>query len=148
MAYLTAQSYRLGVALNKSADNYTNLEAATRGTQLEGQLTRDTFEALTEASSKMNLEAQQTDQVFDAVEKIIAKNRATLGDYTGALSRNLPQALDATARGLGITTDRLRDMLREGGIASEEVIPARNRGRGETLNTAPTYELQYQMRNS
>src|SRR3546814_4075377 len=73
MAYLTAQADRLGVALNKSADNYTNLEAATRGTQLEGQLTRDTFEALTEASSKMNLEAQQTDQVFDAVEKIIAK---------------------------------------------------------------------------
>src|SRR3546814_19457759 len=88
MAYLTAQADRLGVALNKSADNYTNLEAATRGTQLEGQLTRDTFEALTEASSKMNLEAQQTDQVFDAVEKIIAKNRATLGHYTGALSRN------------------------------------------------------------
>src|SRR3546814_2119538 len=104
----------------------------------------------------MNLEAQQTDQVFDAVEKIIAKNRATLGDYTGTLSRNLPKAHDATARGLGITTDRLRDTLREGGIASEEVIPALNRGLRETFNTDSqtrrseehTYELQSLMRNS
>lgn len=64
--FLEALADKLGVFVGDMAKSFTSLSANTRNTSLEGQGTRDIFEAVTSYSRVLNLSSADQDGVFRA----------------------------------------------------------------------------------
>jgi tape measure domain-containing protein len=126
--YLKHTANDLGLELFSTADAFKSFSAATRGTALEGQQTRDAFEALANASSKLALDTRDTEGAFRAVAQIASKGTISLEELRGQLGEALPGALQAAARGAGVTTERLIAMVETGQLAAKDFIPALTRG--------------------
>ena len=122
-AFLRQETERLGLVLGNSADAYSRLAAAARGTALEGALTRHIFTGVAEAARVMHLTGEETGGVFTALEQIISKGIVSAEELRGQLGERLPGAFQIAARALGVTTQELDGMLRRGEVLAEDLLP-------------------------
>ncbi len=122
-AYVRAEAKRLGLDLATSAEQYSRLAAAARGTALQGQETRDIFTAVSEASTVLGLSAEQTGGALNAIEQIISKGKVSAEELRGQLGERLPGAFQIAARAMGVTTAELDKMLSTGKLTAEELLP-------------------------
>ena len=123
MAFVRAESERLGISLVDAARAYTGLTAAARGTALEGQGARQVFSAIAEASRVMNLSAAETQGALTAVQQIISKGTVSAEELRGQLGERLPGVFQIAARAMGVTTAELGKMLEAGELTAEEFLP-------------------------
>lgn len=123
MAFVRAESERLGTSLLASGDAFTKLSAATRGTALEGQAARDIFSAVSEASRVMGLSADQTAGALTAIEQMVSKGTVSAEELRGQLGERLPGAFRIAADAMGVTTAELGKMLESGSVAAEDMLP-------------------------
>ncbi len=124
MEFVRAEAERLGLDLLAAADGYSAFAAASRGTALEGQTTRDIFTAVAEAAAVMGLSADDARGVFTALEQIVSKGTVSAEELRGQLGERLPGAFQIAARSIGVSTDELDEMLRKGELAATELLPA------------------------
>lgn len=124
MSFVRSESQRLGIDLASSAQAFTKLTAAARGTSLEGAAARDIFTAVAEASRVMNLSADQTAGALTAIEQIISKGKVSAEELRGQLGERLPGAFQIAARAIGKTTQELDKMLSNGELLAEDLLPA------------------------
>lgn len=135
-AYVRAEANRLGLQIRDTATNYADFVAGTASSGLSRGRRDDIFSALNEAGAAYNLTQEQINQNFDQVIRIGGKAKVTLDDLAGTLGTNLPQTLDAVARGLGVTTEKLRELIKDGELAGNEVVPALADGLRQTFDTS------------
>lgn len=74
---------KLGFSFTALAQNYKGLSAASRGTVLEGQATRDIFTAVTTASRVLQLSTQDTSGVLLALQQIVSKGTVQSEELRG-----------------------------------------------------------------
>ena len=122
-AFVREEAFRLGLNLQQSAKDYTSLTAATKGTTLAGQQTRDIFTAVSEASSVLGLSADSTSGALLAIQQIVSKGTVSAEELRGQLGERLPGAFQIAARSINVTTAELGRLLESGALTAEEFLP-------------------------
>lgn len=123
MAYLEAESERLGLNLLEMSKSYMQITAAAKGTTLEGKVTRDIFTAVAEASTVLQLSTDQTSGAIRAITQIMSKGKVQAEELRGQLGERLYGAFQLAARGMGITTAELDKMLEQGQVIADDFLP-------------------------
>lgn len=121
--YARSEAQRLGISLESSTYSFAKLTAATRGTILAGQETRDIFTAVAEASRVLNLGAEQTTGAFRAIEQMVSKGTVQAEELRGQLAERIPGAFQLTASAMGVTTEELNGMLERGEVLATDMLP-------------------------
>lgn len=120
--FLSDESNRLGLNINDAAKAYISLTAATKGTSLEGQATRDIFVAVSQAMASLGKSSFETEGALKSIEQIASKGKVQMEELRGQLGDRLPGALQIAARALGIGVEEL-DSFAKKGISATEFIP-------------------------
>jgi tape measure domain-containing protein len=123
MAFLRAESERLGLNLLETSQSYLQIAAAAKGTTLAGQGTREIFTAVAEASTVLQLSVDQTNGALRAIGQIMSKGKVQTEELRGQLGERLYGAFQLAARGMGITTAELDKMLEQGEVIADEFLP-------------------------
>lgn len=121
--YLKEITSQLGLEFNSTAFAYAKLAAASKGTSLEGQKTRDVFNAVARASTVMGLSAEESGGALLAISQMISKGTVSAEELRGQLGERLPGAFQIAARSMGMTTAELGKMLEQGGLATDVFLP-------------------------
>lgn len=115
---------RAGVALGPLVNQWAKLEVAAKGSTLAGDAMLQIVEDLTFAAGRFRLDGQQFELALKAIEQMISKGTISTEELRHQLGDQLAGAFNAMARSLGVTTERLGDMIRTGELASTKVLPA------------------------
>lgn len=81
--YLTETANRLGISLVQASDGYKNFAAATQGTELAGQQTRDIFESVSSYAKVLNLSADDFSGVMRALTQMVSKGKISAEELRG-----------------------------------------------------------------
>ena len=131
-----------GVAVRSGADvleagkAWLGLAAATKGTAVEGEPTRRVFESVATAMGKAGKSSAETANALLALQQMASKGTVQMEELRGQLGEALPGALQATAKGLGLTTKELIDMVEAGGLTATDLFPALAKGLDELYGGA------------
>lgn len=123
LAFVRSETERLGLDLLTSADAFTKLTAAAKGTNLEGQATRDIFTAVAGASTALGLRADETEGALRAIQQMMSKGSVQAEELRGQLGERLPGAFNIAARAMGVSTAELGKMLEKGQVISDDFLP-------------------------
>lgn len=135
MTYLYGLADRLGTSAAGLSEQYVSLTAATKGTALEGQATRDVFEAIVGAMGKLGKSGAETSRALTAVSQISSKGVVSMEELRGQLGEALPGAMQSLASAMGVTVEQLGEMVATGDLLAADVLPKLAEG----LNT--TFQL-------
>jgi tape measure domain-containing protein len=97
---------------------------SVQGTALEGQRARDIFYSVSEATTAMNVSAENSEGVFLALSQMASKGKVSAEELRGQLGERLPGAFNIAARAMGVTTGELDKMLSTGQLMAEDFLPA------------------------
>ena len=123
MQFVSETADRLGLDLLSAGDAYASLMAATKGTNLEGQATRDIFVAVSNAMATLGKSAADTEGALNAVQQMVSKGKVSAEELRGQLGERLPGAFQAAASALGVTTAELDKMLQAGTVTADDLLP-------------------------
>lgn len=128
---------RVGLSVTDAGQAFLSLSAATKGTAVEGQATQQVFEAVATAMAKAGKSSAETDRALQALSQMASKGQVQMEELRGQLGEALPGALQAAAKGLGITTQDLIALVEQGQIAASDLFPALSKGLNDLYGTAP-----------
>lgn len=123
MGFAAQLSNRLGLELVGTTKDFGKLQAAARGTALEGKAARDIFEAVASAGAVMGLSADEQSGVLLALSQMMSKGTVQAEELKGQLGERLPGAFQIAAKAMNVTTEELSKMLEAGQITAEQFLP-------------------------
>lgn len=124
MAFVRAEAEKLGLQFDIVAKEYAKVAAATRQTKLEGKATKEIFTAVVEASTAMQLSADDTAGALRALTQIISKGKVQAEELRGQLGERIPGAFKMAAKAMKVTEAELNKLMETGQVTAEEFIPA------------------------
>ena len=113
-----------GLDLVTVTNRYTKFRAATISSNLTAIETQKIFGSMSKAAATLGLKTDELQGVYLALEQMISKNKVTTEELRRQLGERLPGAFDIMAKSMGVSTNKLNEMLRAGEVMSEEVLPA------------------------
>ena len=137
MEFVRTVANRVGADVVQVGQAYLGLAAATKGTAVEGEPTRQVFEAVATAMGKAGKSAAETQNALVALAQMASKGTVSMEELRGQLGEALPGALQAAANGLGITTQDLIKLVESGQIAASDLFPALTKGLKDLYGGAP-----------
>lgn len=121
--YVRNTTREMGIEFGSAAQAFVRLSASAKGTSLEGQKTRDIFEAISLASRNLGLSTYQTENAFRALEQIISKGVVQQEELRGQLSEAIPGAVQIAARAFNMTTSELNNFIKTGEAFADDFVP-------------------------
>ncbi len=121
--FLDNQIDKLNLNVDSSYKGFKTLAASLKGTQLEGQSTRDIFEAVSIASTTMGLSADQSEGAFLALSQMASKGKVQAEELRGQLGERIPGALKIAADAMGVNQQQFNKMLDAGNVYAEDFLP-------------------------
>lgn len=121
--YLRKESDKLGLSLEASANGYKQIAGAARGTNLEGQKTKDIFEGVSAATAVMGLSSEQSEGALLALSQMISKGKVQAEELRGQLGERIPGAFQIAARAMNMTTAELDKFMADGKLIAEDFLP-------------------------
>lgn len=131
MDFIRQMASAAGVDVVDAGRAFLSLSAATKGTAVEGEATRQVFEAVTIAMARAGKSSAETTNALQALAQMAGKGQVQMEELRGQLGEALPGALNAAAKGLGITTKELSDLVQQGQITAQDLFPALSKGLNE-----------------
>lgn len=131
MAYVRSVADKFGLSAMDASKSYMSLMASTKGTAVEGQKTREVFEAVSYAMSAAGKTTAETERAFMALSQMASKGVISMEELRGQLGESLPGALKAAADGFGITTQQLIKLVESGKMTAQDLFPALKKGLDE-----------------
>jgi len=122
MAFILAESERLGTELLSTAGGFARLSVSTKDTALEGKATRDIFLGTAEAAAALNKSTEETNGILTALSQIAAKGKVSTEELLQIAERGVP-VFKLAADALGVNTAQLNKMLQQGEILSNDFLP-------------------------
>jgi tape measure domain-containing protein len=123
LAFLKDVSARLGLDLQSASRGFVSIAAAAKGTAAEGQVSRDIFEAIAGAMSKLGRSSEDTERAFVAIGQMMSKGTVSAEELKGQLGDALPGAFQIAARSVGLTTEQFGKLMETGGIIATSFLP-------------------------
>ncbi|WP_241279757.1 tape measure protein [Chryseobacterium cucumeris] len=121
--FLDTKIKALNLNMESSYKGFQTLSGSLKGTALEGQGTRDIFEAVGIAASVMNLSAEQSEGAFLALSQMASKGKVQAEELRGQLGERIPGALSIASRAMGMTQAEFNKMLESGNVMAEDFLP-------------------------
>lgn len=121
--FVRATADRLGLSFQELAQSYTAFTAASAGTRLEGEATRDIFTAVAESARVLGLSTAETEGALRALQQMMSKGTVQAEELRGQLGERLPGAFQIAARAMGVSTQELGKMLEQGQVLAEDLLP-------------------------
>ena len=137
MEFVRAVAGRIGTDVAEAGRAFLGLAAATKGTAVEGEPTRQVFEAVASAMGKAGKSSAETGNALQALSQMASKGVVQSEELRGQLGEALPGALNAASKGLGLTTAELMKLVEEGKITANDLFPALASGLNELYGGAP-----------
>ena len=122
--YVRSVANDLGLELESTADSFAKINAAARGTKLEGKGAAEVFEGVAVASTTMRLSGEQTEGAMRALEQMLSKGKVQAEELRGQLGERIPGAFQIAARSMNMTTAELDKFMADGKLISEDFLPA------------------------
>lgn len=138
MAYVRRESERLGLRFTSAADSFGSFAASATRAGLTLQQTQEIFTGVSEAAVAMRLSNERVNLVFQALSQIAAKGVVSMEELRQQLGESLPIAMEAAARGMGVTQAELIKMIERGEVASADFLPRFGKAIRENLGDAVT----------
>lgn len=138
--WLRATTNRLGIDTLQASNAYVSLMASAKGTTLEGQKTRDIFEAVSGAMAKLGKSTADTEGALQAISQMMGKGVVSMEEMRQQLAERLPGAMQATADSLGLTVTELTEMIASGKVLAEDLLPHLTAGLEKMYGTAGKVE--------
>lgn len=110
-----------GVSFTTMGAQFAKLEAAAKGTTLEGEKMRRIFEILTLASAKLGLNTQDLEGILRAFQQIVSKGNVTAEELKNQLGDRIPGAVSIMAQALGVSVKRLTELMEAGDVAASSM---------------------------
>lgn len=104
-------------------DNFAKFTAASKKTNLTLENQRFVFESLTKAAAYYHLSADRTADMMNAVTQMMSKGKVAAEELRRQLGNTLPGAFNLMAAAMGVSNKKLEDMMRNGQVVAEEVLP-------------------------
>jgi tape measure domain-containing protein len=123
LAFIRQTAQQLGLEFNSTAASYAKFAAASRGTALEGQQTREVFVGIAQAATALGLSSEETAGALTAIQQIISKGKVSAEELRGQLGERLPGAFQIAARAAGVTTQELDALLQSGSLLADDFLP-------------------------
>lgn len=123
MSHVIALSNKLGTNISSTADGFSMLSAASRGTSLQGQKTIDIFDGVATAAAALKLSGDDTSGVLLALTQMISKGTVQAEELRGQLGERLPGAFQLAAQAMNMTTAELGKALQSGAVSADELLP-------------------------
>ena len=136
LEFVRAVAARSGADVRDAGKAWLGLAAATRDTAVEGEPTRRVFESVAIAMGKAGKSSAETSNALLALQQMASKGVIQMEELRGQLGEALPGALQATARGLGLTTKQLIDLVESGNLTASDLFPALAKGLDELYGGA------------
>lgn len=121
--FIRDASDRLGLSLGDASTQYLSFLAASRGTALQGQATRDVFLAVTSAMGALGKDSETTSRALIAVQQMMSKGKVSAEEMTGQLGEALPGALGMSAKAMGMTQQALLKLMGDGKLFAADLLP-------------------------
>lgn len=112
-----------GTLISDTVPAYTKFTAAAEGTVLQGEKAQKIFTTLAKVTSILNMTADSTAGSFKAIEQMISKGTVQAEELRGQLGDRLPGAFQIAARAMGVTTEKLGDMMKKGEVMAVDLLP-------------------------
>jgi tape measure domain-containing protein len=113
----------LGLPLRESYEGFKTLQAGVMDSGISVSQTRDLFNGIGEAASVFGMGAEETKGSLLALAQMASKGTVSAEELRGQLGERLPGAFSIAARSLGVTTEKLGDMLKGGEVLSKDFLP-------------------------
>lgn len=120
-AYEEQVAERLGLKLIGVGQGYAGVTAASKGTALEGEKTRQIFESVSAAGGALGRTSDEVNGMLLALAQMMSKG-VHAEELVHQLGDRLPGAVQIMARAMGVGTDQLYKMM-EAGLSAEEALP-------------------------
>lgn len=137
MEFVRQVAFKSGVDVVEASKAFLGLAASTKGTAVEGEPARAVFEAVATSMAKAGKSSAETNNALLALSQMAGKGVVQMEELRGQLGEALPGALQATAKGMGITTQDLIKLVESGQVAAQDLFPALTKGLKEMYGTAP-----------
>ncbi|WP_020603252.1 tape measure protein [Spirosoma spitsbergense] len=122
-AMLSKVSDDLGQDLSVVEKTYTNLTASSKGTRLEGEATDKIFTAITGTMGRLKKPGQDTERALLAIGQVMSKGVLASEELRGQLGEVIPNAFGIASKAMGVTTQKLGDMLKNGEVLASDFLP-------------------------
>lgn len=114
-------SKRLNLPILGTADQFSKIAAAAKGTKLEGEGVEELFEGISLSIKALGLNTQDSFLVFQGFLQILSKNRLSFEELRLQIAERFPPAIGVFARALNVSTEQLNKLV-EKGISGEEAL--------------------------
>lgn len=122
-AYVEGVASKLSLSIDGVAKSYGSFSAAAH---LAGVSTADThkiFEAMSEASRVLGLDASQVQNSFKALEQMFSKGTVNAEELKQQLGDALPGSMQMMAKAVGVSTSELMKMMQAGQVLASSALP-------------------------
>ena len=123
LEFLRSVADKLGLEIENLNKDFKTFAGATEGTALEGAKTREMFEGITTAVAAMQLTTDDASGAIRAFSQMISKGTLQAEELKGQLAERLPSAMRITAKTLGVTTEKMLEMMKNGELLAQDVLP-------------------------
>jgi len=123
LAFVRAESNRLGISLEDSASTFTRLAAATKNTALEGAGAQKVFTGVAEAARTLHLSGAETNSMLIALDQMMSKGTVQAQELKLQMGNVLPGAMHVAADAMGVTVAQLDKMMEQGKLVSDDFLP-------------------------
>lgn len=114
-------SNQLGISFEDALGPFAKFFAAAKGSLADLEIT-SVFEAFAKASVALQLNSQEIQGVFLALQQIASKGRVSMEELRLQLAERIPGAMQLAADAMGTTIKKLEDDIRAGSLASGEFL--------------------------
>lgn len=121
LSFLRAEADRLGQSFETIADSYKNLFAAGKGAGWGDREIQNVFSSVLEAGTVLGSSKQQIGGALLALEQMISKGKVSMEELRRQLGNALPGAMQIAAKAMGVTSEELQELLKNG-LASEDFV--------------------------
>ncbi|MCP4149808.1 MAG: tape measure protein [bacterium] len=123
LSFLRVEAGRLGLAFQDQVGAYKGLLAASRGTRLEGEKTRQIFLGIAEAGTALQLTTDEMNGILLATQQIMSKGKVQAEELRGQIGERLPGAFSVAAKAMNMTTAELDKFMSQGKLTAEDFLP-------------------------
>ena len=133
---------RLGLFFPAVAKQMAQFSAAARGTTISSEELKTIFTGISEASRAMGLTAPEAEGAMKALQQMMSKGKVSAEELRQQLGERMPGSIQIMASSLGVTTQKLFEMMENGELLSDEVLPKFGRELQRVFGTEATQQAE------
>lgn len=124
LTFVRQEAGRLGLVVQTTARDFMALAAATNGTNLEGEKTRQIWLATAEAGLTLGRSPAEVGRGLVALQQIASKGVVSMEEIRQQLAEAIPGATQIAARALNLTSAEFVKLVETGQLTAERFLPA------------------------